>query len=102
MGVKGSAIATVLGNASGLVYYILYYLRGKSIVKFKLRYVIPQKEILKEIFTIGMPASVSQFLMGAAVMLCNNLTVASGNNTVAGMGVASENCSATGESPLSR
>ncbi len=90
MGVKGSAIATVLGNGFGLIYYIIFYLRGKSIVKFKLRNISPQKDILKEILMIGTPASISQFLMGAAVMLCNNLAVAYGNNTVAGMGVASK------------
>jgi multidrug efflux pump len=90
MGVKGSAIATVLGNALGLVYYIIFYMRGKSMVKFKLQNIYPQKDILKEIFTIGTPASASQFLMGVAVMLCNNLAVAYGDNVVAGMGVASK------------
>ncbi len=90
MGVKGSAIATVLGNALGLVYYIMFYMRGKSMVKFRLRYISPQKDILKEIFTIGTPASVSQFLMGVAVILCNNLAVTYGDNIVAGMGVASK------------
>ena len=90
MGIKGAAIATVLGNAFGLVYYIVFYMRGKSLVEFKLHNIIPQKEILKEIFKVGVPSSVSQFLMGVAVMLCNNLALAYGNNTVAGMGVASK------------
>jgi multidrug efflux pump len=90
MGIKGSAIATVLGNAIGLVYYIVFYMRGKSIVKFKLRNIFPQKDILKEIFSIGTPASISQFLMGVAVMLCNNLAVAYGDNVIAGLGVASK------------
>ncbi len=90
MGVKGSAIATVIGNAFGLLFYILFFIRGKSFVKFKLRNIVPQKDILKEIFAIGTPASVSQLLMGVAVILCNNLAVFYGDNVIAGMGVASK------------
>ena len=90
MGIKGAAIATLLGNALGLAYYIIFYLRGKSMVKFKFKNITIEKDIWKEIFSIGTPASVSQILMGVAVMLCNNLAVGYGNNTVAGMGVASK------------
>jgi multidrug efflux pump len=90
MGVKGSAIATVLGNSLGLVYYIIFYIRGKSMVKFKLRNITPEKDTLKQIFAVGTPASVSQLLMGVAVVLCNNLAVAYGDNIVAGMGVVSK------------
>jgi putative MATE family efflux protein len=90
MGIKGAAIATVIGNAVGLLYFIIFYLRGKSIVKFKLSNIYPQKDILKEIFAIGMPSSVSQLLMGVAAMVCNNLAVTYGDNTVAGMGVATK------------
>lgn len=90
MGIKGAAIATVLGNLLALVYYIIFYMRGKSIIEFKVSYILPSKEILKEIFSIGIPSSVSQLLMGVAVMLCNNLAITYGNNTVAGLGVAAK------------
>lgn len=90
MGIKGAAVATVLGNALGLIYYIIFYLRDKSMIKFKIKNISFEKDIWMEIFSIGTPASVSQLLMGVAVMLCNNLAVSYGNNTVAGMGVASK------------
>lgn len=90
MGISGAAIATVLGNALGLLYYIIFYLRGKSVVKFKFSNISPKKDILKEIFIVGTPASISQFLMGVAVMLCNNLAIVYGDDFVAGMGVASK------------
>lgn len=90
MGIRGAAIATVLGNASGLIYYIIFYIRGKSMIKFNFKKLSFDKNILKEIFSIGIPSSISQILMGAAVMFCNNLAVAYGDNTVAGMGVASK------------
>lgn len=90
MEIKGAAIATVLGNALGLAYYVIFYLRGKSMVKFRLKNIIPEKDTLKQIFSIGVPSSVSQVLMGAAVMTCNNLALSYGDNTVAGIGVASK------------
>lgn len=90
MGIKGSAIATVFGNALGLIYYIIFYLRGKSMIKFSIKNVSFEKDIWKEIFSIGTPSSISQVLMGVAVILCNNLAVAYGDNTVAGIGVASK------------
>lgn len=90
MGIKGAAVATVLGNAFGLIYYIVFYLRGKSMIKFKFKNISFEKDIWREIFSIGTPSSISQVLMGVAVMLGNNLAVSYGNNTVAGMGVASK------------
>jgi putative MATE family efflux protein len=90
MGIRGAAIATVLGNALGLIYYIVFYLRDKSTVKFKISNISFEKDIWKEIFSIGIPSSISQLLMGIAVMLCNNLIVVYGNSVVAGMGVVSK------------
>jgi len=90
LGIKGAAIATVIGNGCGLLYYLIFYLRGKSMVKLTLRNFTFQKDIWKEIFSIGIPASISQFLMGAAIMVCNNLALAYGDNVVAGLGVAAK------------
>lgn len=90
MGIRGAAIATVLGNALGLAYYILYIASGKSFVKFKLKSISLDKEIWKQIFIIGIPATISQMLMGVAMVLCNNLAVQYGDVIVAGMGVAAK------------
>ena len=32
-GIAGAAIATVIGNVFGAVYYIVYFLRGKSVLR---------------------------------------------------------------------
>jgi putative MATE family efflux protein len=90
MGIKGAAIATVLGNALGLIYYIFFYLSGKSMIKFSFKNISLDKDIWKEIFTIGTPSSISQILMGTAVMICNNLILPYGDNALAGMGVATK------------
>ncbi len=90
MGIQGAAIATVLGNAGAMGYYVWYYLSGKSLVKFKPKYICADKEIWGQTFSIGIPAALSQFLMSAALIVCNNLAKPYGENAVAGMGVAAK------------
>lgn len=90
MGIGGAAIATVLGNAAALGYYVFYYLSGKSLVKFKIKLISMEKVIWIQIFAIGIPAALSQFLMSAALIVCNNLAKPYGENAVAGMGVAAK------------
>ncbi len=90
MGIQGAAIATVLGNVGALGYYALYYLSEKSLVKLKPRYISDDKTIWGQIFAIGIPAALSQFLMSGALIICNNLAKPYGENAVAGMGVAAK------------
>ncbi len=90
MGIRGAAIATVLGNVGAMGYYIWYYLSGKSLVKFKLKFISGEKKIWGETFAIGIPAALSQFLMSAALIVCNNLAKPYGENAIAGMGVAAK------------
>lgn len=85
-----SMIGMLIGNGLSLAFYCSFYFRGKSMIKFRIKNISLEKDIWKEIFSIGIPSSVSQFLMGAAVMICNNLIINYGNNTVAGMGIATK------------
>ena len=88
MGIRGAAIATVLGNTAAMAYYIWYYVSGRSLVKFKLKFICGERTIWGQIFAIGVPATLSQFLMSGATIICNNLAKPYGENAVAGMGVA--------------
>lgn len=90
MGIQGAALATVLGNIGAFGYYVWYYLSGKTLVKFKARYISGDKTIWGQIFAIGIPAALSQFLMSGALIICNNLAKPYGENAVAGMGVAAK------------
>ncbi len=90
MGIRGAAIATVLGNAVGVGYYIFYYASGKSTVKISVRNISGDRKIWGQIFGIGTPASVSQLLMSVAMIILNNLAASYGDVVVAGMGVANK------------
>ncbi len=90
MGIRGAAIATVLGNAIGFAYYIYYYASGKTAVKINVKNITMDRKIWGQIFGIGTPASVSQLLMSIAMIIMNNLAASYGDIIVAGMGVASK------------
>ena len=86
--IRGAAIATILGNAIGMTASILVYLRKKSLLHPSPKYIRPTKEIVREIFWVGVPATMETLLISVAYIINNNLAVAYGELTVAAMGVA--------------
>lgn len=88
LGIKGAALATVLGNIGGTLLSIGLYLSGKTLLRPSIRFIKPTAEILKEIFWVGVPASLETLLTSVAYIVVNNLAVAYGELTVAAMGIA--------------
>ena len=86
--IQGAAIATIIGNGCGMAVSLLFYIRGKTLFKPALKYIKPTAEILKEIFWVGVPASLETLLTSAAYIVNNNLAVGYGELTVAAMGIA--------------
>ncbi|MGL6106206.1 MATE family efflux transporter [Romboutsia sp.] len=86
--ITGAAIATVIGQAATLLYFTYAYLSGKTTLKINLNKFKYDKKIFKEIFTIGVPGSLNQMLMGFATVIANTIAVNYGILTVAGMGIA--------------
>lgn len=88
MQIRGAAIATVLGNALGMLVSLWFYLRRKALLRLSIRKCLPKRKILKEIFWVGVPASLETLLTTAAYVINNNLAVSYGELAVAAMGVA--------------
>ena len=88
MGVKGAAAATVIGNGISLSISLYFYLKGKTVLKPRLKYIRPKKEIAGEIFRVGLPATLETLLTSLAYIVNNNLAVAYGELTVTAMGIA--------------
>lgn len=87
-GIAGAAIATVIGNAFGACYYILYYLRGHSSLSIHPKDFSAREGICKAVLVIGVPASLGSLLMSIAQVIVNNQMSNYGDMAVAGMGVA--------------
>ena len=90
MEIRGAAIATILGNGSGMAISLWYYLRGKTLLHPSFKGLSGENiwSIVKEIFFVGVPASLETLLTSAAYIVNNNLAVSYGELTVAAMGIS--------------
>jgi putative MATE family efflux protein len=89
MGVTGAAIATVIGQAMGMLYYISYYYSKHAVAPPSRKHLQLRWEIYRETLLIGIPASLSQIMMSAGNIISFNLASAYGDTSVASLGVAS-------------
>lgn len=87
-GITGAAIATVVGNIFGAAYYIIYFLRGKSMLSIKIKDFSMGDGIFKGVFAIGIPASLGSILMSVSQIVANSLMSEYGDMSVAGLGVS--------------
>lgn len=59
MGVKGAAIATVIGQSVGFVIYLLHFLRKKSNLQFQFKDMVPSRTNTKDIIIVGFPSFIN-------------------------------------------
>ncbi|MNM52629.1 Multidrug export protein MepA [compost metagenome] len=91
-GVMGAAIATVIGNICAVVYYV-WYLNTKSPVQsVSLQDCKPTKDILSNIFKIGVSAFLLSCFLIVSSLLFNNYSMMYGDYVVAAFGVANRIC----------
>ncbi len=88
MGVAGAAIATVLGNVFSVVFFLVYFLSGKSILSITPKRFSMKNGIAKGVINVGLPASLNNLLMSISNIIVNIVLVSYGDNAVAAMGVA--------------
>lgn len=85
--VAGAAIATAISQVVSTIVYLFYIFRQKSAFQFRIKDCTFSKEILSEIFKIGVPTLVFQLLTSISISLINNAAGNYGDSAIAGMGV---------------
>ena len=89
MGVRGAAIATVIGNICTCTFYLVYIFASKrtvlsiSPVEFRM-----DDGIFSNVFAIGTPASINNVLMSLSNILMNKFLAGYGDIPIASMGIA--------------
>lgn len=87
MGAGGAAIATIIGYfASDLVFIYLTLKKSKKL-SISLKHTHITKNDVISIFTIGIPASITNLMSSFAMAMTNNYLVTYGNDKVAAMGI---------------
>lgn len=87
LGVAGAAIATAISQIISTLVYLLYIFRKKSAFQFRIKDCTFSKEVISEIFKIGIPTLVFQLLTSLSISLINNAAGNYSDATIAGMGV---------------
>ncbi len=88
LGVAGAAIATVIGNIVSVIYFLIYFLRGKSILSITPARYSARGGIVKGVIGVGAPAALTNLLMSFSNIVINMFLSNYGDNAVAAMGVA--------------
>lgn len=88
-GLKGAAIATVIGRSSGVVYQCYHLFKGSGILKFYQRYFQFDAAIVKSIIDVAWPATF-QFLIasGSWIVLTRLVAETGGTHASAGYQIA--------------
>lgn len=88
MGVRGAAIATVIGNMCACAYYCSYFRKRPSTqLSISLKDFAMGNKIAVSVFAIGTPGALGNLLMSVSNIFMNRLLVGYGDNAVAAMGV---------------
>lgn len=73
MGVKGAVVATIIGQSVGAIYCVLYLTTNKKHIKVSFKGFKFDKKITREIFYIGLPATVMQSMQAVLTMSFNKI-----------------------------
>jgi len=80
MGVKGAALATVISQLITSLYFLRYYLSGKSFLRVHLQNMIIKWDILKSILAIGISSFARTAAQSLAVVFVNRALVVFGGD----------------------
>ena len=87
MGTAGAAWATVAGQTVSFIYTVFYFISRNTKLSIKPADYKPNKVMLFQIFSIGVPAGISNLIMSVANILGNRIAASYGDFVVAGIGV---------------
>lgn len=87
MGVKGAAIASVIGQFGSCLLYIIVYLKKNIDVKIGRKYLIFDKEIIAQVYKITVPSSLVVALPSVLISVLNGMLVSFSKLHVAVFGI---------------
>lgn len=91
-GLKGAAIATVLGRSSGVLYQCYHLFKGSGVLRFRASHFGWDKEVMASLVKIASPATI-QFIIasGSWIVLARLVAETGGTDASAGYQVAIRN-----------
>lgn len=71
-GIKGAALATIIGQLLSFIFVSYYFYSGKSNFKIMPHHLKPNFEYIKEILTVGLPTFMRQIASSILAIVVNN------------------------------
>ena len=89
MGAAGAGLATFISNCVACLYYVILvtHKRGETFVSMRLSEFWPTKKIAREVFGVGIPASIQNLLNVTGMTIMNNFMAGYGTEAVSAMGI---------------
>lgn len=90
MNAAGAGLATFISNSAATLYFlILIFVRRKTtVVCVSPRFFTLRKDIVREVFSVGIPAAIQNLLNVAGTVILNKITSAYGPVAISAMGIA--------------
>ncbi len=89
MGIKGAAVATVVAQIVSTILLLSLFLRRKTVLHLSLRLFKPSLAFLNELYAMGLPTFIRQFLMSVTMGLLNTAAMPYGDEVLAAFGISS-------------
>ena len=77
-----------ISNVAAALFFIVYFMKNSDVVSVNIKLAKPNKEMLSEIFKIGIPAFLMSILMGFTGLVLNLFLAHYGNFAIASYGIS--------------
>ena len=87
--VTGAAVATMLSNVAAMCYFfvVISKMSKTTVLSFRTNLGMPEKQSVKAIFAVGIPAALTTFLYDVTNIVINKLSSGHGDIDVAAIGI---------------
>ena len=87
LGVAGAAIATVIGQICAFLLYIVVYMRRSYAVHIRAKYIRPDWQIIRQIYSVGIPSTIMMLMPSVLISILNRILASFSDLYVAVLGV---------------
>jgi len=87
MGIKGAAVATVLGQLLSAILAYIFTVRSKSGIRFRFREMLPKWSIVRSIYSVGIPSMLIISLNSVMSFAMNQILLGFSTTAAAMLGV---------------
>ncbi|MGL4595213.1 MAG: MATE family efflux transporter [Thermoguttaceae bacterium] len=78
-GIWGAAVATILAQIVSSIWVIWHYISGKTLLRWRLKYIIWDRQLSRQVFLLGLPPLIMQSLSCLVQIIQMNLLMYYGN-----------------------